>query len=360
MTPLTTLPFFPPRYSYSGKKFSGGQGDVYLCRDANLERDVAIKFVKDIKDFSRLMDEINALQRVRSKNVIEIYDLLIYDGGVTVAVVDEYVDGDDLLTIISAHGRIADVSQLILYLFQIASGVADVHAEGIIHRDIKPNNMKMSVGGIIKIFDFGLAKLDGPAAATIGFKGTPGFAAPELFGTHVKIEKTVDVYAFGATACYLAVGELPTEINAVPPAPYVSSLASLRPDLPGDVAAIIDRCLAWNPADRPSMDDVRDLLARHILADRHQGLLAFGSLHWLVSQAKASVNVDLQIGSANITYTGFEFVLTPLSGDIYVNYAAVTEPTVLPGASVITFGGPHLERRRKFVTFDISHPEVML
>lgn len=357
---LSLVPTFPARYEYLGKQFSGGQGLVYLCRDKNLERDVAIKFIQNVQNFGRLLDEITALQKVRSKNVIEIYDLLPYDGGKTVALVEEFVPGEDLAERIVNGSVPKDFDELLVQLFQVASGISDIHSQGVIHRDIKPNNAKIRPDGIVKLFDFGLAKLDGPAAATVGFKGTVGFAAPELYSVHVKIEKPIDVYSFGATAWWLSLAKLPTELQATPPGPYQSKIGQERKDLPSDVASLIDRALATLPQDRPTMKEICELIQKYMVRGKHHGLLVYQNSKWIVSKDSSAVSLKFGIAEAEIRYDGLEFSIKAVSGEVFVNNECVVGTRRLPGASVITFGGPELTFRRKFITFDISHPEVVL
>lgn len=357
---MSAFPQLPTRYEFTGEKFSGGQGDVYICTDKNLGRRVAIKFVQDINDLPRLRDEVSALQRLRSKHVVEIFDLLL-GGGKSVGLVEEYVPGEDLFSSVGTYGPISITGRLIALLYQLAAGLADIHGEGVIHRDIKPNNVKLTPNNILKIFDFGLAKFSGPAAATIGFKGTYGFAAPELFGySVVKIEPAVDVYAFGATAWYLATGTLPQELMKFPPAPYASSFAAVRPDFPKELADLLDLSLSSASYARPDMATLRDALARNLLYDRHQGLLVFEDKHWILSKSNRVVELTLAGAKAKITYDGFQFALVPLQGDIFINNAPVLTVTELPGASVVTFGGPSMGYYRKFVRLDISHPEVLI
>ena len=151
----------PVRYVHSGQKFRGGQGTVYVCRDTALDRDVAIKFITDVVDLRRLHDEIRALQALRSKHVIEIYDLIVRPKDADLAIVAEYLPGEDLWTVIQrqAESKVPLATTVILeYLYQLAAGIADIHQAGVVHRDIKPTNAKFDGENRLKIFDFGLAR----------------------------------------------------------------------------------------------------------------------------------------------------------------------------------------------------------
>ena len=207
---LATL---PPRYAPSGAPLAGGMGAVQICVDAVLDRRVAIKFVHSATHQRRILDELAALLRMRSKHVVQVYDILRLPGD-ELGIVQEFIDGQDLFESHSVPTRKVDYYK---QLWQIASGLADIHSLNVIHRDIKPNNMKTDPEGVIKIFDFGLAREEGSAASTMGFVGTSGFAAPELYVGSVKFTSAVDTYAFGATALFLGSGGLPPELVAVPP-----------------------------------------------------------------------------------------------------------------------------------------------
>ena len=205
------MPKIPDRYEPDGEIKSGGFGNVVFCEDQHLSRRVAIKFIQDPSDYKRLLDEINALLQLRSKHVVQVYDIIEGQDG-DIGIVEEFIDGDDLWN----HSfPKASIENYLKTLWQISSGIADIHDSGIIHRDIKPNNMKLDDEGIIKIFDFGLAREEGLQAKTKGFLGTQGFAAPELYKTEtVPFSKAVDVYAFGAAAYFLTGDDFPKELFA--------------------------------------------------------------------------------------------------------------------------------------------------
>jgi serine/threonine-protein kinase len=155
----------PDRYKVVGSPLEGGMSSVHLCTDSVLERKVAIKVVSPTTGKRRVLDEITALLKLRSKHVVQVYDVLALPGD-QLAIVQEFVAGTELDV---KKSPIASADALYRQLWQIASGIADIHAAGLIHRDIKPNNMKRNGEGVIKIFDFGLARSEGPDAKTKGF-----------------------------------------------------------------------------------------------------------------------------------------------------------------------------------------------
>ena len=263
----------PDRYIFSGRVLEGGQGTVYVCRDEHLVRDVAFKIMQDIDDISRLLDEISALQSIRSKHVVEIYDIIIEDKNkeVEVGIIEEFLPGDDLWDYYETGPSDNDILQT---LYQVASGINEIHNAGIIHRDIKPNNMKFNIENLVKIYDFGLARKEGVSDDTIGFKGTHGFAAPELYaGGKLHFTKKIDVYAFGASAWLLMTGQHPPELKKKPPVVLSTQIKKVRPTLPREVAEILDKTLNIDPDERPNMGNYVLERTRHRLHMDNQGVM---------------------------------------------------------------------------------------
>ena len=357
----------PARYQPEGAPLAGGMGAVQICADSALARKVAVKFLQPGVHGRRMRDELAALLKMRSKHVVQVYDVLQLDGG-SVGIVQEFIDGPDL---VQSFTPPTDLGAFYRQLWQIAAGIADIHALGVIHRDIKPNNMKVDPEGVVKIFDFGLARDDGPAASTLGFVGTLGFAAPELFLAKSTFSLAADTYAFGATALFLGLGGLPPGLWEAPPQPLpATGFADLRigadaasaVPLAGDVATILFSCLAREPAERPVMRDVRDTLARHILHGRHQALLVFNGKSSILNRENRVVKLNYpNVGSAQIGYDGLRFVVQEVGGEVMINNQEVAPGYAIPGSCVVALGGAHRRGNdRKFITFDLSHPEIVL
>lgn len=349
----------PPRYEPTGGVLPGGMGSVVICNDKVLERLVAIKFIHGTTHRRRMLDELAGLLKMRSKHVVQVYDLLKLDGG-KLGIVQEFIDGKDLF---DGHKIPSSPTDFYKLLWQIVCGISDIHAAGVIHRDIKPNNMKTDPEGIIKIFDFGLARDEGPKAATVGFVGTQGFAAPELYAAAARFTNAIDTYAFGATALFLATGNLPIELRVQPPNPSPAGyFAGVGLPLAHEVIAILDACLASAPTTRPALSSVRDLLAKHLLFDKHQALVVYAGKAKYLNSADRVVALNFgTIGQVEITYDGLEFRVTQSSGEVFINNRMVTANDVLPGACVVSLGGSHrLPRSRAYITFDLSHPEILL
>lgn len=346
------------RYEIRGKPLAGGMGEVYPCHDDILERKVAIKVMQNSAESRRQVDEISALLKLRSKHVVQVYDILKLDDD-KIGIVQEFIEGTDLFD----KGTATDTADaLYKQLWQIAAGISDIHEAGVIHRDIKLNNMKLDSEGIIKLFDFGLARDEGVSATTMGFVGSKWFAAPELYGTKVSFTTAVDVYAFGICAVYLLARELPEQLGAQPPAAIPTGyIRANRGDLAADVIQTIEACLDLAPSQRPSMQDVRDLLARHLLFERHQALVVYKGQAQYLNSFNRDVTAKLAgMGSVTIAYDGMNFVVAEVEGDVFINYRRTSKGDILPGSCVVALGAPEQGSRRRYVTFDLASPEVVL
>ena len=345
------------------KTAAGGQGRVIICDDKNLDRKVAVKFLQPGVDEKRILDEVRALQKIRSKHVVQMFDVTRTSPGNHMGIVQEFLPGPDLREF--AKGK-PTVRQYLLALYQLASGLEDVHAHGLIHRDIKPSNVRYDQEHILKIFDFGLSRPDdGNENVTQGFRGTPGYAAPELYVTgHVTFTPAIDVYAFGATALALAKGKLPSEFFETPPRAEDWTrlgFGTLPFGVPSGVAVILDQCLATAPGRRPTLRQVRECIHGHLVEGQHRALLAHVQGTVVCDSANPNVSITKNSIGAKIEvrYDGFVFSVSSVQGDCYINNAMAAVGDAIPGSCVITLGSPSLKTARLFVTIDISQPEVV-
>lgn len=349
----------PDRYQPVGSSFLGGMGGVIPCTDTVLERQVAIKFIRNNIDQRRMLDELAALMRVRSKHVVQVYDIVnTLDFGT--GIVQEYIYGKDLI-----DGFTPPKSEIEYYksIWQIASGISDIHDAGTIHRDIKPNNMKLDPEGVIKIYDFGLSRQEGFNAATVGFIGTHGFAAPELYGENPKFTSAVDVYGFGATALFLALGDLPKELMCAYDKPVSRHHFNLTPlNLAPEIQSILNDCLLHDPEQRPAISSVKTALAKHILLNQHQALVVHNQIPTYLKAQNPSTTLELKgIGKVTIEYNGTDFVAIDVSGEVLINNRPVSNGAILPGSCVVALGSPIRKAvDREFITFDISNPEITI
>ena len=243
-------------------------------------------------------------------------------------------------------------------MWQISCGLAEIHNEGIIHRDIKLNNIRVDVDDVVKILDFGLARSEGLEAQTVSIIGTPGYMAPELWkNSMISFDQAIDVYAFGVTALALISTNFPSELLQRPPVSINKGiLPTFLAGVPHDVIEVIEKCLSYTSTDRPCMAEVEETIRRHLLRGRHRALLVLGPKTHEINTTSPQATVTVgTLGSMGIVYDGICFTISSFSGQVSVNNKAVVVGDGLPACCVITFGTGTI---RKFVTFDVSNPEV--
>lgn len=354
---MSTATPIPRRYRYISAD-QGGQGQVVTCFDENLQRNVAIKYFSDPNQNHRVLDEIRALQSVSSKHVVQLYDV-IQDASLGTGIVLEYIDGS-LLSELDLP-LLTDLEALKI-LYQIGCGIADIHGHGFIHRDIKPKNIKRDSELVVKIFDFGLSRRTGIDDQTVGFRGSRGFAAPELYQSGpVAFTPAIDVYAYGVMAwCLLTKSDsLPAELLRLPPVVPNANLGTACA-YEKEITEVIDRCLLREPTARPLMSEVTTIIAKYLVRNQHRGNVVHNNRSIEISATRKTANITGSTGSFDITYDGVNFSLQNVTGEVFINNQSVVNGFLLPGSCVITLGRPDRGAARRFVTFDISHPAVVI
>ena len=283
--------------------------------------------------------------------------MIIGAGGANLAIVEEFLPGTDLSNVKYDSG-----SPMPFYrtLYQVARGIADIHERDIVHRDIKPNNMKFDSENYVKIFDFGLAKVSPLPTSTGSLIGTPGFMAPEQYHLPPIIDKPIDVYAFGVMVFLFVSGALPMSAGvgfasptALPPHGSISVLGFNCPR----VAPLIDACLDLNPGARPTMRHISKALEAEILFNAHRATIVNASQTLVLDKSSSKAKATHYGNSVEITYNGYEFTITNVTGHVSINNKQAVVGQILNGAHVITLGS---SGQRSFTTFDVSHPEVEL
>src|SRR6476661_360363 len=255
---------------------AGGMGEVYLAHDDRLNRDVAIKVLpadRSLDDAARqrFLREARAASALNHPNIITIYETDSHNGVAFIAM--EYVKGSSLAEVL--HERPLTDAEAIAYATQIADALAKAHAAGIVHRDLKPGNVMVTEDGLVKVLDFGLAKLETVAKGAMAGKASgPGSAetasllsiAGTTLGTlsymspeQARGEPTdfrSDIFSFGVVLFEMLTRELPfTGENLLAMLHSLhfgapKDIRYLRPDLPPAIASIVGRCLQKLPADR--------------------------------------------------------------------------------------------------------------
>ena len=196
----------------------GGMGAVYKARQTSLDRIVAIKILpsfegKDEHRFAeRFQREAQAMGRLTHPNIISVYDFGQTTDG-QLYIVMEYVEGKDLSELIKT-GELNE-EHLFGWVPQICDALQYAHSRGIIHRDIKPANIMITMDGVVKVADFGLAKLTDPSETqtqltmTNVAMGTPDYVAPEMLEEGMEADHRADLYALGVMLYQLLTGKVP-------------------------------------------------------------------------------------------------------------------------------------------------------
>ena len=263
--------FIGGKYRIDAKLGQGGMGDVFRGWHLGLSRAVAIK-VMHTEIFSahlarRFFREARAAASLTSQHAVRILDIDHLASGIPYIVM-ENLEGRDLHEVIVAEGplpwrRVVDI------VLQATEALREAHAHGIIHRDLKPHNLFLTRDGVVKVLDFGLAKLmpsslvqgsSGETKAT-GLVGSPQYMAPEQIRAARTVDARTDIYGLGATMYQLLTGAAPflglnlyvlcARILNEP----VQPIGKTRPDVPSAMEAVVMRCLEKSPASRFASTD---------------------------------------------------------------------------------------------------------
>jgi serine/threonine protein kinase len=235
---------------------AGGMGEVYRAIHPKINRVVAIKLLKNVSGplIERSINEARIQAGLQHPNIATLYDFLEWEG--KPCLILEYVDGRTLAEHLEARGRLAPAEALSIFQ-SIVEAVAYLHRHGIIHRDIKANNIKLSSSGTVKLLDFGIAKDNTAPRLTMAGHviGTLFCLAPEQL--EGKADARSDVWALGVLLYQMITGCLPFETatldklyEQIKRASYTAP-SRLSSAVPREVEALITHCLKKNPAERP-------------------------------------------------------------------------------------------------------------
>ena len=251
------------RYEVDRLLGAGAMGNVYLGRDPDLDRAVAIKTVRNLEMdpealatfLERFRNEARAAAKLQHPNIVQVYDVG-EEPELGPYLVFEYVAGSTLKQILRSRGALSPAGVVRLAL-EVGEALAVAHAQGIIHRDLKPDNLLVTPEGQAKLADFGVARIPNAALTREGqFLGTPCYAAPETL-RHGRYGIHSDLFSFAAVLYEAATGEraFPGDdavavahrvIHAEPAPPR--DVAEHPEDLPAGVAALLMQGLAKDPA----------------------------------------------------------------------------------------------------------------
>lgn len=271
-------------YAFLEKLGAGGMGEIYKARDSRLNRVVAVKVLspgrtRDPERRRRFIQEAQAASALNHPNIVTIHDIL--PEGDTQYMVMEHVSGKTLQELIAAGPLpIAEVLQISA---QMANALAAAHAAGIIHRDFKPANVMVTSSGLVKVLDFGLAKLMDPAARMPShagglneaitltaapltvegtIMGTLNYMSPEQ-AEGLKVDTRSDIFSFGSVLYEMVTGQKafdgdsPISTLSAVLRDEVMPISQIAPEVPAELDELIAGCLRKNPDERwQSMNDL--------------------------------------------------------------------------------------------------------
>ena len=245
-------------YKILEKLGEGGMGVVYKAQDTKLDRIVALKFLpshlnKSDTDIERFLQEAKAAAALNHPNVCTIHE--IHDEGENPFIVMEYVQGLTLSEKIKVERF--KIKDTIDYAIQIAEALKTAHSKGIIHRDIKSENIMVTETDQVKVMDFGLAKLRGSIKLTKSSStvGTLAYMAPENIQGQ-EIDARTDIFSFGVVLYEMLTGQLPFKGDYESAMMYAilneepEPIQQYRSDLSSEFLHVLNRALEKNPDER--------------------------------------------------------------------------------------------------------------
>ena len=237
----------------------GGMGEVYRADDLKLEQAVALKLLPaalaaDTSALARFHREVRVARQVSHPNVCRVFDIAEADGRHFISM--EYIDGEDLATLLRRIGRLPQDKALEVAR-QACAGLAAAHDAGLLHRDLKPANIMLDGRGRARLTDFGLASLAGLVAEEDLRAGTPAYMAPEqLAGQEPTVQS--DIYALGLVLYETFTGKRAfdaknlQELSRLRESGMITNPSSYVKDLDPLVERVILRCLEQDPKNRPA------------------------------------------------------------------------------------------------------------
>jgi CheY-like chemotaxis protein len=250
------------RYEIREELGRGGMGMVYRALDRQLNEQVAVKTLRadillDHGVLERFKSEIRLARHISNKHVVRTHDIGEHDGVYYLTM--EYVEGITVRSLLDTRGRLG-VAPTLAIASQLAQSLAAAHEQGVIHRDIKPQNLLLDANGVLKVMDFGVARLQGHQThlTEVGtLVGTPSYMAPEQLLSE-DFDERADLFSMGVVLFECLTGQLPFEGTTIvsiiahlmrddAPAP-----SSLNRDVPPDVSALVLRLLSKDPGGRPA------------------------------------------------------------------------------------------------------------
>jgi CheY-like chemotaxis protein len=253
---------FAGRYQILEEVGSGGMGMVYRAFDQVLGEQVAIKtlrpeLVRDPVVIERFKSEIRLARHISDRHVVRTHDFGDYQGVFYLTM--EYVEGITVRALLDSRGRLG-IAPTLAIATQLAHSLKVAHEQGVIHRDIKPHNLLLDAAGVLKVMDFGVARLAGRNTGLTEagmLVGTPAYMAPEQMLSE-SFDARADLWAAGVVLFECLTGQLPFQAST--PVALIAKLmrdeapapATVNPEVPAALSALVLRLLAKDPDQRPA------------------------------------------------------------------------------------------------------------
>src|SRR5437016_6765745 len=345
------------RYSLEREVGRGGMGVVYLAREVRLDRPVAITLLPppkpaDPKLRERFLREARTAAKLSHPNVISIHAVEETGGFVFFAMA--YVEGETLTERVRRRGPLPP-SEAARILRDVAWALAYAHGQGVVHRDVKPDNILIEQGsGRVLVADFGIAGVVAGAGALVAGEvvGTPEFMSPEQ-ALGEAVDARSDLYSLGVVGYFALSGTLPfeaakaTDVLAKQVTEAAPPLASAAPGVPRRLAQAIDRCLAKDPADRPDGTATLAEQLSHALEQRRELPVAL----------RAFVQHDARLdGGGVLIYPFAMLIATPLVG-FWTGSVATGFVTLVAGYSLVPLG-VLINRARRLLNAGFGHSDI--
>ncbi|MCE7011376.1 protein kinase [Kibdelosporangium philippinense] len=257
------------RYRLVGQIGRGAMGVVWRAHDERLDRTVAVKLLsfdaalgdtEGEQADARVMREARLAAKIQHPNAIQVHDVVEHDG--RPCLVMEYLPSESLSAVLNDRGALP-ADEVARIGAQIAGALAAAHDVGIVHRDVKPDNVLIAPDGTVKITDFGISRAIGDATMTsVGvIAGTPAFLAPEVAGGD-KAGFPSDVYSLGSTLYAATEGTPPFGVdeNTIALLRRVSTGEIVPPRQSGPLSPLLLWLLRTDPTERPTMREAEDYL----------------------------------------------------------------------------------------------------
>jgi serine/threonine protein kinase/Flp pilus assembly protein TadD len=343
---LTTGSTFADRYQIIEELGKGGMGKVYKVMDTKIKEKIALKLLKpeiasDNKTIERFSNELKFSRKIRHENVCQMYDLNEEQG--THYITMEYVHGEDLKRLIRKMGQMS-AGQAISLAKQVCEGLTEAHKLGVVHRDLKPQNIMVDEEGKARIMDFGIARsLKGKGMTGAGVMiGTPEYMSPEQVEGKDTDQRS-DIYSLGVILYEMVTGRVPFEgdtpftIGVKQKSEIPKEPKELNSQVPSDLSGVIMKCLEKDKDKRyQSAGEVRSEL---------------GAIEKGIPTTERIVPERKPLTSREITVTfGLKKLFIPALVVVAVIIAAVVIWQLLPQKEAVL--GPKIENSIAVISFE--------